>query len=458
MLDIVVMAAGLGTRMKSRQAKVLHKLGGHPLISHVCRTAALLAPDGFVVVVGHQAAEVENAVRSTPLPESGSLPEAKFALQREQLGTGHAVLQTVDLLSGGTVIVLSGDVPLVEPTTLQSLLDAHRAGGYAATLLSTKLLAPTGYGRIVRGPADDFRRIVEQKDASPSERALGEINAGIYAFETSALVPALQSLSTGNAQGEYYLTDVLGILVEEGRHVGVLRHDHPHEVLGINTRVDLAASEARMRARTLERLMLEGVTIVDPATVYVDAGIEIGRDTTIMPGVVLQGATSIGEGCTIGPWVHLTDATIADRVHVRASTVIEGAHVEHGALVGPFSRLRPGAHLAEDVHVGNFVEVKNSTLGKGTKANHLTYIGDAEVGSGVNFGAGTVTCNYDGKRKHKTTIEDGVHLGSNTMLVAPVRVGRGSKTGAGTVVTRDVPERTLAVGVPARVLRSLEEE
>jgi bifunctional UDP-N-acetylglucosamine pyrophosphorylase/glucosamine-1-phosphate N-acetyltransferase len=458
MLDIVVMAAGLGTRMRSRQAKVLHRLGGRPLISHVCRTAALLAPDGFVVIVGHQAEEVEAAVRATRLQDSAALPEPRFALQREQLGTGHAVQQAADLLSGGTVVVLSGDVPLVEATTLQSLLDAHHSGGYSATLLSTKLANPTGYGRIVRGPADDFRRIVEQRDATEAERAIDEINAGIYAFSADALVPALRSLSNANAQGEYYLTDVLGSLVAEGRHVGVMRHDDPHEVLGINTRLDLADSEARLRTRTLERLMLAGVTIVDPATVYVDDTASIGRDTTLLPGVVIQGATSIGEECTIGPWAHLVDANLGDHVVVRGSTSIEGARVAGGAVVGPFARLRPGAELAENVHVGNFVEVKNSTLGKGTKANHLTYLGDAEIGAGVNVGAGTITCNYDGKRKHKTTIEDGVYVGSDTMLVAPVRVGRGSKTGAGSVVTRDVPERSLAVGAPARVIRTLGDE
>jgi bifunctional UDP-N-acetylglucosamine pyrophosphorylase/glucosamine-1-phosphate N-acetyltransferase len=246
--------------------------------------------------------------------------------------------------------------------------------------------------------------------------------------------------------------------VAEGRRVGVLRHDDPHEVLGINTRLDLADSEARTRRRTLERLMLAGVTVVDPATVYVDADVEIGRDTTLMPGVVIQGATRIGEECSIGPWSQLIDATIGDGVTVRASTVIERANVERNAIVGPFSRLRPGAYLGEDVHVGNFVEVKNATLGKGTKANHLSYLGDAEVGSGVNVGAGSITCNYDGKRKHRTTIEDGVSLGSNTMLVAPVRIGQGSKTGAGAVVTRDVPPNSLAVGAPARVRRTLTEE
>jgi bifunctional UDP-N-acetylglucosamine pyrophosphorylase/glucosamine-1-phosphate N-acetyltransferase len=457
MLDIVVMAAGMGTRMKSHRAKVLHPLGGRPLVSHVCRTAAALAPDGFVVIVGHQAGEVETAVRATEHGAEGKMPEPRFVLQCEQLGTGHAVAQAREHLSGGTVIVLSGDVPLVRASTLRSLLDAHAGGEYTATLLSTRLADPTGYGRIVRGPAGDFRRIVEQRDAAPAELEIDEINAGIYAFDAADLVPALAALSNDNSQGEYYLTDVLGSLVARGRHVGVMRHDDPHEVLGINTRVDLADSEVRLRRRTLERLMLDGVTIVDPDTTYVDDTVEIGQDTTLLPGCVLSGRTRVGEGCTIGPWAQLTDATLGDDVLVRASSVIEGAIVARGAQIGPFARLRPGAVLNEDVHIGNFVEVKNSVLGKGTKANHLTYLGDADIGEGCNVGAGTITCNYDGKRKHRTTLEDGVYTGSDTMLVAPVRVGRGSKTGAGAVVTRDIPARSLAVGAPARVVKTIEE-
>ncbi len=453
MLDIVVMAAGLGTRMRSSRAKVLHVLGGRPLVAHVSRTALQLAPDRLVVVVGHQADEVEGAVRDAVGDRARGL---EFALQSEQLGTGHAVQQAAPHLSDGTVIVLSGDVPLVEASTLRSLLAAHREGGYAATLLSTRLPDPTGYGRIVRGPAGDFRRIVEHRDATPAEQAVNEINAGIYAFEAAQLVPALARLSTGNAQGEYYLTDVLGLLVDAAQRVGVLLHDDPHEVLGINSRVDLADSEGRLRRRTLERLMLAGVTLVDPATTYVDDGVEVGRDTTIHPGAILAGATKVGENCTIGPYCHLTDSEVADGVTLRAMSVLERARVGSGAQIGPFARLRPGAVLSDDVHVGNFVEVKNSTLGKGSKANHLTYLGDAEIGAGCNIGAGTITCNYDGKNKHRTTIEDGVYIGSDTMLVAPVRVGRGSKTGAGAVVTRDVPEDSLAVGVPARVARKIE--
>lgn len=455
MLDIVIMAAGLGTRMRSERAKVLHSLGGQSLVSHVLRAAAALSPDRIVVVVGHQADDVESVARATAAQVGA--PEPVFVVQREQLGTGHAVQQAVDALSGGTVVVLSGDVPLIESATLQSLLDAHTATGSAATILSTRLDDPLGYGRIVRNAANGFERIVEHRDADENERRIDEINSGIYAFDAADLAPSLANLSSHNAQGEYYLTDVLGMLVEAGRPVAVVLHTPSNEVLGINSRLDLAESEALLRRRTLERLMLSGVTVVDPATTYVDSTVTVGRDTLILPGTMLSGTTSVGGGCTIGPYVQVLDATIEDGVTIRAMSVVEGARVARGGQIGPFARLRPGAALAEDVHIGNFVEIKNTVVGKGSKANHLTYLGDAEVGAGCNIGAGTVTCNYDGKRKHKTTIEDGVYIGSDTMLVAPVRVGRGSKTGAGAVVTRDVPAESLAVGMPARVMRSLGE-
>lgn len=457
MLDIVVMAAGLGTRMKSSRAKVLHRLGGRPLVAHVIRTAAALRPDRIVTIVGHQADEVERAVRQTAEGLEG-IGEVRFALQAEQLGTGHAIQQAMPHVSGGTVIVLSGDVPLVRAETLQRLLEVHRSGGSAATILTIRVDDPTGYGRIVRGEGGDFERIVEQKDATDDERSIRDINTGIYAFETDRLAPALASLSNDNAQGEYYLTDVFEKLVAGRERIGLVRHDSPAEVLGVNSRVDLADSEAVLRRRTLERLMLEGVTIVDPATTYVDDTVTIGRDTTLLPGVVVSGGTTIGERCTIGPWAHIEDATIGDDVLIRASTVIEQAEIGSRGRIGPFARLRPAARLAEEVHVGNFVEIKKSTVGRGSKANHLSYLGDAEIGEGCNIGAGTITCNYDGKAKHRTTIEDHVYIGSDTMLVAPVRIGRGSKTGAGAVVTSDVPERSLAVGVPARVVKRLDED
>lgn len=455
MLDVVIMAAGLGTRMKSRMAKVLHAVGGRPLVAHVVRAAAALGADRLVTIVGHQAASVEAAVRHAA--EGQGFSEVAFALQSEQLGTGHAVQQAAAHLAGETVLVLSGDVPLLESATLRTLVDAHAMEGNAATLLSVRLSDPTGYGRIVRSGTRDFERIVEHRDASEAERAIDEINAGIYAFDREKLVPALGRLSTGNDQGEYYLTDVLGMLVADGERVGVVLHADAAELAGINTRREIAETEARLKLRTLGRLMDGGVTIVDPLNTYVDDTVEVGSDTIIHPGTMISGATVIGEGCEIGPNVQLIDARLADNVVVRAMSVVEKATIASGAMVGPFARIRPGTELGEDVHVGNFVEVKNSVLGAGAKANHLTYLGDADVGARTNIGAGTVTCNYDGRNKHRTTIGAEVYIGSDTMLVAPVTVGDGAKTGAGSVVTKDVPPNSLVVGVPARVIRTVKD-
>lgn len=453
MLDVVIMAAGLGTRMKSRMAKVLHAAGGRPLVAHVVKAAAELGADRLVTVVGHQADSVEAAVRHAA--DGKDIGEVHFALQAEQLGTGHAVQQAASMLVGDTVLVLSGDVPLLEATTLRALVDAHALENNAATLLSVRLIDPTGYGRIVRSATGAFERIVEHRDATVTERSNDEINAGIYAFDRDKLVPALGRLSTGNDQGEYYLTDVLGMLVADGERVGVVCHGNASELAGINTRRELAETEARLKLRTLGRHMDAGVTIVDPLTTYVDDTVVIGSDSVLHPGVVLSGNTVVGECCEIGPNAQLIDARLADNVLVRAMSVIENASVASGAKVGPFARIRPGTELGEDVHVGNFVEVKNSILGTGSKANHLTYLGDADVGAGSNIGAGTVTCNYDGKNKHRTTIGKRVYIGSDTMLVAPVTVGDGAKTGAGSVVTKDVPPHTLVVGAPARVVRKL---
>ena len=456
MLDVVIMAAGLGTRMKSRKAKVLHVVGGRPLVAHVVRAATGLGADRLVTIVGHQASSVESAVRHAA--GGSGTDEVVFALQAEQLGTGHAVQQAVDHLKGDTVVVLSGDVPLLEVETLRSLVDAHALEGNAATLLSVRLVDPTGYGRIVRSGAGTFERIVEHRDASDAERAIDEINAGIYAFDRASLIPALGQLSTGNDQGEYYLTDVLGMLVANGERVGVVCHTDAAELAGINTRRELAETESRLKLRTLGRLMDGGVTIVDPLNTYVDDTVEVGSDTVLHPGTTLSGATVVGECCEIGPNALLVDACVADNVVVRAMSVIESATIAAGAMIGPFARIRPGTELGEDVHIGNFVEVKNSVLGAGAKANHLTYLGDADIGARTNIGAGTVTCNYDGKNKHRTTIGAGVYIGSDTMLVAPVTVGDGAKTGAGSVVTKDVPPDSLAVGVPARVIRTLKSE
>jgi bifunctional UDP-N-acetylglucosamine pyrophosphorylase/glucosamine-1-phosphate N-acetyltransferase len=322
-------------------------------------------------------------------------------------------------------------------------------------MLTVSMDNPEGYGRIIRDAAGRFARCVEQKDASPEERAVREVAVSIYCFSTQALLDGLDGLTTDNAQGEYYLTDVPRVMLAQGRRVGLASHDDPEEVLGINTRVELAELDQKLRIRKLRDLMLSGVTIVDPASTYIHQDVEIGMDSIIHPQVILEGTTRIGSGCTVQSWTRIRNCSIADSVTVRNSCVIEECTIQEGATIGPFARLRMGAEIGEKAGIGNFVEVKKSRIGRGTKASHLTYLGDAKLGDRVNIGAGTVTCNYDGVRKHETIIEDDVKIGSDTMLVAPVRVGRGSMTGAGSVVTRDIPADSLAVGLPAVVKKKL---
>jgi len=460
-LDILILAAGLGTRMRSAKAKVLHRLGGRPLVAHVCRTASALQKEQrpVHVVVGHQAEEVSLAV-AEELGEG----RAVFVTQTEQRGTGDAVLAARAELEGAnsTLLVLSGDVPLVRAETLAGLLQqhrTHRGRGAACTLLSVRLEDPTGYGRVVRDAEGRFERIVEQKDATPEERQIAEINAGIYCFETRLLFPALERVRPENAQGEFYLTDVPGILRADGEDVSVYVHNDAREVSGINTRTELADFERLLRVRTLRNLMLNaGVTVVDPQHTYVSPDAQIGRDTILHPNVHVEGRTSIGDGCEIGPGTRITDSRVGHGVTVRDHCVIVSSEVGDNCTVGPFAHLRMNARMDEGSAVGNFVEVKNSRLGSGTKAMHLSYLGDADLGERTNVGAGTVTCNYDGKRKHPTHVGDDVKIGSDTMLVAPVRVGSRSVTGAGSVVTEDVPPDTLVAGVPARVKKQLQRE
>jgi bifunctional UDP-N-acetylglucosamine pyrophosphorylase/glucosamine-1-phosphate N-acetyltransferase len=457
-LDVLILAAGLGTRMHSRTAKVLHQLGGRPLIAHVCHTAAALVKEGRPVhiVVGHQAEEVKAAV-AQELGANG----ANFILQTEQRGTGDAVMCARAALAdaNSTLLVLSGDVPLMHHETLGALIHqhrTHRAHGAACTLLTVKLEDPTGYGRIVRDADGRFERIVEQKDATPEERQIKEINAGIYCFETRVLFPALERVQPANAQGEYYLTDVPGILRADGEDVSIFTHSDAREVSGINTRVELAEFERLLRLRTLRRLMLDsGVTIIDPAHTYVSPEAQIGHDTIIYPGVMIEGRTHIGAGCEIRSGTRITNSRIGSGVRVKDHTVIVDSEVADNCSVGPFAHLRMNAQLEEQSAVGNFVEVKKSRLGQKAKAMHLTYLGDATVGARTNIGAGTVTCNYDGTNKNPTVIEQDVKIGSDTMLVAPVTVGARSVTGAGSVVTRDVPPDTLVAGVPASVKKDL---
>jgi bifunctional UDP-N-acetylglucosamine pyrophosphorylase/glucosamine-1-phosphate N-acetyltransferase len=430
----VVLAAGKGTRMKSDKAKVLHQASGRPIAFFPIRAALALDASPVVVVVGHQAQSVEETLAK-------ELPGAplRFALQAEQLGTGHAVLCAEEALRGfeGDVLILAADVPLIRAETLQQLVAAK--GDADVALLTCRARDPKGYGRVVRKSDGTVARIVEEKDASEAERRIDEINASIYLASASFLFTALRGVGRSNAQGEYYLTDI----VAKGRAVAVLAEEV--EVSGVNDRAQLAASAARLRERRNAQLMKDGVTLVDPAVTYVDEGIEVGADSVLEPMVSLRGKTRVGRGVRIGQGCVIVDSEIADGAQILPYTHMTEAKIGPGATVGPFARLRPGAQLAEQAHVGNFVELKKTVLGKGSKANHLTYLGDTLVGEGCNIGAGTITCNYDGKNKHQTTIEDGAFIGSDTQLVAPVKVGKGAYVGTGTTVREDVPAGALAV-------------
>jgi len=446
------MAAGLGTRMKSRRAKVLHELGGAPLIAYVVRAAQALEPRSIITILGHQAEEVERAV----LAEVGEL--ASFVIQERQRGTGDAVESARRVLedSDSLVLVLSGDVPMIRVETLQKLIEQHNNNAAACSILSVRLENPTGYGRIIRDESGAFRKIVEQRDATEEERQVREINSGIYCFEAKALFDALRKVEPKNDQGEYYLTDVAEIILGRGGNVSVYLINDAREVSGVNTRAELAEFENLVRRSAIRRLMIEsGVTFIDPSHAYISAEAQIGRDTIIHPNVTIEGKTVIGEGCVIRAGARITNSRLGDNVTVKDHSVIADSQIESNCSVGPFAHLRMNALLEEKATVGNFVEVKKSRLKRGAKAMHLTYLGDATIGERTNIGAGTVTCNYDGVNKHETVIEDDVKIGSDTMLVAPVRVGARSKTGAGSVVTRDVPPDSLVAGVPAEVKKKL---
>jgi bifunctional UDP-N-acetylglucosamine pyrophosphorylase/glucosamine-1-phosphate N-acetyltransferase len=452
-LDVLILAAGLGTRMKSARAKVLHEIGGLPLITYVCRTAQSLGPEKLYVVVGHQAAEVESVVQN----ELGNL--AEFVLQTEQRGTGHAVMAAQVQLADrdSLVLVLSGDVPLMRAETLLRFIENHKASRAASSILSVRLENPTGYGRIIRDDNDLFARIVEQKDSTIEEQKTREINSGIYCFDSRKLFSALERVNTSNKQGEYYLTDVPQILVADGEAVNVYLHGDAREVSGINTRAELAEFENLLRRNTIRRLMTDGVTFIDPSHAYVSPEAEVGADCIIYPNVSIEGKSRIGRNCEIRSGTRITNSRLADNVVVKDHCVIIDSEVESNCAVGPFAHLRMNTRLEESSVVGNFVEVKKTRLGRGSKSMHLTYLGDATVGERTNIGAGTITCNYDGKNKNETIIEDDVKIGSDTMLVAPVRVGKGSVTAAGSVVTEDVPPNTLVAGVPAVVKKRLRE-
>jgi bifunctional UDP-N-acetylglucosamine pyrophosphorylase / glucosamine-1-phosphate N-acetyltransferase len=440
--------------MKSQRAKVLHELGGHPLIAYVARKARELNPRTIYVVVGHQAAEVEEAVRNALGTEADA---TVFVMQKEQRGTGHAVMAASEHLkkNDSMLLVLSGDVPLVRLETLQTLVEHHRSNRAACSILSVKLESPTGYGRMVRNEAEGFSRIVEQKDATPEQKLIREINSGIYCFDTSKLVRALENIKPVNAQGEYYLTDAPGILAAEGENISIYLHDDAREVSGINTRADLAEFENLLRRSTIRGLMLEGVTFIDPSHVYISADAQIGCDCVIYPDVMIEGQTIVGEACTIRSGTRITNSKLGSCVTVKDHCVIVNSEIESNCTIGPLAHVHTNTRLEQGSAIGNFVEVKKSRLGRGSKAKHLTYLGDATIGESTNIGAGTITCNFDGKNKHETVIEDNVMIGSDTMLVAPVKVGSGAVTGAGSVVTRDVPPNSLVAGVPAEVKKKL---
>jgi bifunctional UDP-N-acetylglucosamine pyrophosphorylase/glucosamine-1-phosphate N-acetyltransferase len=435
---VVILAAGQGTRMKSQLPKVLHPIAGRSLVEHVLRTAESLSPATITLIVCHRADIVRERLASRPA--------LQFALQQPQLGTAHALQQAEPVLAGrtGTVILLSGDVPLLRPDTLRRLVETHRAAAAAATVMTANVERPYGYGRIVRTDGR-IARIVEERDAAPAERQIHEINGGIYAFDLAPLFDALRAVASQNAQGEFYLTDLVAIYRRRKLPVETLVIDNAQEIRGINSRTELAEVSRIVRQTKNEELMAAGVTIVDPATTYIDPDVEVGPDTVIQPGVALEGQTRIGAACEIQGHVRIVDSDIADRVTIKNFCLIVGARVADGAQVGPFAHLRPETQVGEKARIGNFVELKKTTLGPGSKANHLTYLGDATIGANVNVGAGTITCNYDGEKKHPTVIEDGAFIGSDSQLIAPVRVGKGAYVGAGSSITEDVPDGALGI-------------
>jgi bifunctional UDP-N-acetylglucosamine pyrophosphorylase / glucosamine-1-phosphate N-acetyltransferase len=438
-LFVVILAAGKGTRMKSGRAKVLHNLAGRPMIQHVLRTVDALKATKTVLVIGHGADEVKAAL--------GGRPDLEFVVQSPQLGTGHALLQTEPVLVGksGTVLLLYADVPLLEAGTLKRLLETHAGARAAATILTTVVEEPYGYGRIVRDEAGQVQRIVEERDASGEERGIREINSGIYAFSLAPLFESLHQLATDNAQGEYYLTDLIAMYRQRNLAVATLCLDRADELRGVNTRVDLADITTIMRARKNRAVMLAGTTLDDPSTTAIDDDVTIGADTIVGRGVALEGRTTIGEGCRIHANVRIANATIGDRVTILDHSVIVDSTVADGAAVGPFAHVRPGSEIQQDARVGNFVELKKTRLGRGSKASHLAYLGDATIGEKVNVGAGTITCNYDGETKHPTVIEDGVFIGSDSQLIAPVTIGKGAYVAAGSSITDDVPAEALGI-------------
>ena len=437
-LHVVILAAGKGTRMKSARPKVLHHVAGRPMVDYALAASQSLSPRTTTMVVGHMKELLRQGL--------DRYPHLSFVTQEPQLGTGHALLQTASALERATgfVLLLSGDVPLLKGHTLATLIRKHTESKVAATVLTALVDHPYGYGRIVRVKGR-ISRIVEERDASPAQRKIREINSGVYVFSLAPLFDSLRGLATSNAQGEYYLTDLISTYRRRRLGVETVIVDDPNEIRGINSRSELAEASRIVRQKKNEELMAAGVTIEDPATTYVDDDVVVGADTVIHPGVHLEGRTQIGQACEIHAGVRIVNSVLDDRVTVQNFCVINGSRLASGVTVGPFVHMRPDTELRDSVHIGNFVELKKAVLGKGTKAGHLAYLGDTVIGDNVNIGAGTITCNYDGSRKHLTTIEDGVFVGTDSQLVAPVTIGKGAYVGSGTTIRENVPPGALAV-------------
>jgi len=445
---VAIMAAGKGTRLKSKHPKVLHEVGGKPLLAHVIAAAArVVPPQDIYIIIGHEADRVREAVAHTGV---------NFVVQAEQRGTGHALMVSRDALAPyQIVLVLSGDAPLITSETIKQFRDFHLAKKAAMTLLSAHLHDPTGYGRVIRKStkSDEVRAIVEEKSATPAQKKMQEINSGFYAFSVPILFRHIDQLRTDNPHGEFYLTDMAAVLGRAKERVMAVATADPHEILGSNTRAELAELDQRLRMAKCRQLLVEGVSIFYPHTCVIDTDVRVGPDTVIEPFVQLLGSTRVGSDCRIRSYSVIRNTVIGDRVNVLPGCVMDDSEIKADAIVGPYSRLRPGSEIGEGAHLGNFVETKKTRLGKGSKANHLSYLGDTEVGEGVNVGAGTITCNYDGVRKHKTVIEDGVFVGSDSILVAPLRLGKGAYIGASSCITKDVPADALAIARAQQVVK-----
>ena len=447
-IAIAIMAAGKGTRLKSKHPKVLHELGGKPLLAHVIAAASKIVPASDIyVIIGHEADQVRAAVEDTGV---------RFVLQEPQRGTGHAIMCARRALAHyKQLIVLSGDAPLITSRTLTQLRDSHLRSKAAMTILSARLANPTGYGRLIRKRnSDEVLEVVEEKSSTPAQRKIREINSGFYAFSVKPLFQFIERLETDNPHAEYYLTDMAAVLGHAKQKVVAVRTENPAEILGGNTRAELVELDSKIRREKCQRLMANGVTIFYPETCVIDSDVEVGPDTTIEPFVQLLGKTQIGADCRIRSYSVIQNSVIGDNVLVRPGCVLDGARVASRASLGPYSHLRPGSDIREGAHVGNFVETKKARLGRGSKANHLTYLGDAEIGEGVNIGAGTITCNYDGAHKYTTVIEDGVFVGSDSTLVAPVKLGKGAYVGAASCITDDVPADSLALGRSRQIVKA----